>query len=357
MHERIGGTQRLANMNKEAPKLNDVARMAGVSPATVSRALSTPEQVRPETRIKVDKAARLLGYVPNGAARALASRRSRTVGAVIPTLDNAIFANSVNALQGTLAEAGYTLLIGTHGYDPGVELKVTRALIERGVDGMVLVGTDHDPQLYQLLGVFRTPYVLTWSLESSSQHPSIGFNNREAAIQVTRYLLDLGHRNFAVISGLTEHNDRARDRLAGVRDALHARGLHLAPKAVIEKPYSFVSGQEGIRELTKRAPLPSAVVCINDVLAVGAIIECQAEGLEVPNDVSITGFDDMEIGAQLAPGLTTMRLPTVALGRSAAAYLLDRFAGREVATSTELPVELVVRGSTAPPRSRPRRTK
>ena len=339
-------------MSKGAPNLSDVARMAGVSPATASRALSTPAQVRPETRAKVDDAARLLGYVPHGAARALASQRSRTIGAVIPTLDNAIFANSVNALQRSLAESGYTLLLGSHGYDPAVELEVTRALIERGVDGIVFVGTDHDPQLYRMLATFRIPYVLTWSLDPSGHHPCIGFNNREAAMQVTRFLLDLGHRNFAVISGLTAHNDRARDRVAGVRDALRARGLDLTPQAVIERPYSFASGQEGMRELLKRALRPSAVVCINDVLAVGAIIECRAEGLDIPRDVSITGFDDMEIAAQLAPGLTTMRLPTVDLGRSAAAYLLDRLAGREVAPSTELPVQLVVRGSTAPPRSR-----
>ena len=337
-------------MNLGAPKLSDVARMAGVSPATASRALSTPDRVRAETRAKVDHAARLLGYVPHGAARALASRRSRMIGAVIPTLDNAIFANSVNALQHTLAESGYTLLLGSHGYDPAVELEVTRELIERGADGIVFVGTDRDPQIYRMLATFRIPYVLTWSLDPSGQHPCIGFNNRDAAIHVTRYLLDLGHRQFGVISGLAAHNDRVRERLAGVRDALRASGLELAPQAVVERPYSFASGQEAMRELMHRKPLPTAVICINDVLAVGAIIECRARGIDVPRDVSITGFDDMEISAQLAPGLTTMRLPTVDLGRSAATYLLDHLAGREVPKCTELPVELVVRGSTGPPR-------
>lgn len=335
-------------MNRGAPKLSDVARMAGVSPATASRALSKPERVRPESRAKVDHAARLLGYVPHGAARALASQRSRMIGAVIPTLDNAIFANSVNALQGTLAESGYTLLLGSHAYDPAIELQVTRELIERGADGIVFVGTDHDPQIYRMLATFRTPYVLIWSLDPSGRHPCIGFNNRDAAIRVTRHLLDLGHRRLGVISGLTAHNDRVRERLAGVRDALRARGLELSPQAVVERPYSFASGQQAMHELMGRKPSPTAVVCINDVLAIGAIIECRAAGIEVPGDVSITGFDDMEISAQLAPGLTTMRVPTVDLGRAAATYLLDRLAGREVATCTELPVELIVRGSTGP---------
>ncbi len=339
----------MALTGRNTPKLSDVARMAGVSPATASRALSSPAQVRPDTLAKVKNAARLLGYVPHGAARALASQRSRTVGAVIPTLDNAIFASSVNAMQLALAESGFNLLLACDGYDPGVELEVTRALIERGVDAIAFVGTDHDLGLYRLLGTFGIPYVLTWSLDASRQHPSIGFNNREAAIQVMRYLLDLGHRDVAVITGLTAHNDRARDRVAGARDALRARGLDLPPRAVIEKPYSFMSGQEGLRELMKLRPAPTAILCINDVLALGAMIECRAEGIDVPGAVSITGFDDMEIAAQLPPGLTTMRLPTVGMGRSAAAYLVDRLAGREVALTTEMPVELVIRGSTAPP--------
>jgi LacI family transcriptional regulator len=131
---------------------------------------------------------------------------------------------------------------------------------------------------------------------------------------------------------------------------LRARGLELSPQAVVERPYSFASGQQAMRELMGRKPVPTAVVCINDVLAIGAIIECRAAGIDVPGDVSITGFDDMEISAQLAPGLTTMRVPTVDLGRAAATYLLDCLAGREVATCTELPVGLVVRGSTGPAR-------
>ena len=330
-------------------KLSDVARVAGVSLSTASRALSRPQRLSPATVDKVRSAAQLLGYVPHGAARALASRRSRTIGAVIPTLDNSIFASSVNAMQQSLAASSFNLLLASHGYDPMVELEVTRTLIERGVDGIAFVGTDHAPALYELLGNFDIPYVFTWSLDMSAQHPSIGFNNRDAAIRVTRHLLDLGHKNLAVISGLNAHNDRSRDRVAGVREAMRARGLELPDAAIIEEPYSFLSGRQAMHELMQQRPRPTAVVCINDVLAVGAIIGCQAEGVRIPQDVSVTGFDDMEISGQLSPGLTTMRLPTVELGRLTANYLLDRLAGKEIARLTELKVELVVRGSTAPP--------
>lgn len=336
-------------LNRAAPKLSDVARVAGVSLATASRALSASEQVRPETLERVRDAVRMLGYVAHGAARALASRRTHTVGAVIPTLDNAIFANSVNALQTMLNEGGFTLLLASHGYDLKVEVQVTKALVERGVDGLVLVGTDHDHELYQLVNALKIPYVLTWSLDDSGRHPCIGFDNREAAIQVTRFLLDLGHREFGVISGHTMNNDRARNRVAGVRDALEAHGLSLPQSRIVEKAYSLTSGREGLRQLMAGPRRPTAVICINDVLAIGAVIECEALGLSVPGDVSITGFDDMEIAAHVGPGITTIHLPTAELGRAAANHIISRLAEGDVPRCTKLPVELIVRGSTAAP--------
>ena len=330
-------------------KLDDVARVADVSLATASRAMSAPELVKPATLARVREAARLLGYVPHGAARALASRRTHTIGAVIPTLDNPIFANSTQALQRELGEHGYQLLLGSHEYDSMREVLVTRALLERGVDGLVLVGTDHSPDLYRLLTVFRIPHVLTWSLDESGHHDCVGFNNREAAARVAQYLYELGHREFAVISGLTAHNDRARDRITGVREALAARSIELAPGRVIEKPFSMESGRQALRAVLQLDPRPTAVICGNDVLAQGAMIEAHAMGLDVPRALSITGFDDMELAAQTPPGLTTVRIPAAEIGRRVARHILARIAGQNVEARTELAVELVVRGSTAPP--------
>jgi len=330
-------------------KLDDVARAAGVSLATASRALSAPQLLKPATLARVLNAARLLGYLPHGAARALASRRTHTIGAVIPTLDNAIFANSTQAMQRELGEHGYQLLLGSHEYDPGREVQVTRALLERGVDGLVLVGTDHSPELYQLLAGFRSPYVLTWSIDESGHHHCVGFNNREAAARVTQYLYDLGHRQFAVISGFTAHNDRARDRITGVREALIARGLALNSERVVETSFSVQSGREALRVVLQPAPRPTAIICGNDILAHGAMLEALALGIDVPRALSITGFDDMELAAQIPPGLTTMRIPTAEIGRRTAQHILARLNGEKTDKRTELAVELVVRGSTAPP--------
>ncbi len=335
-------------MNKLAPKLSDVARVAGVSVATASRALSTSPQVRDDTRQRVRRAAAMLGYVVHGAARALAGQRTRTVGALIPTLDNAIFAKSVNALQHSLAQSSYALLLAVHEYDPGIELEQATRLVERGVDALVLVGTDHDPALFALLDKFEVPYVLTWALDPQRRHPCIGFDNRAATMEIAHHLLELGHRRFAMISGLSAHNDRARERIAGVREALRARHVELRADDVIEQPYSFDSGQQAMSLLLARRPAPTAVICVNDVHAIGALLACQSLGVQVPRQLSVTGFDDMDISAYIGPGLSTMRVPKAEMGHAAAAYLLARLAGEQVRHTTELQLEWVLRGSTGP---------
>jgi len=331
-------------------KLADVARLARVSPATVSRALTRPEKVKATTAARIRQAVQALGYVAHGAARALASRRTRTIGAVIPTLDNAIFANTVHALQKTLDESGYTLLLASHEFDADVEARVTRTLIERGVDGLVLLGTLHHPSVFRMIDAHQVPYVLTWALDPSGRHPCIGFDNRAAAIRITRHLLELGHRDFAMIAGIAEGNERARERVEGVRDALARSGLALGPGRLVEKPFSLAGGRDGMRELLQNAPRPTAVICGNDVLAIGALAECQALGLTVPGELSLTGFDDMEIAAAISPGLTTVHFPAAELGGYAAQHLIARLAGEPFDARVELPVDLVVRGSTAPPR-------
>jgi LacI family transcriptional regulator len=340
------------NTPEKTAKLSDVARLAKVSTATVSRALTLPHKVKPLTLSRVQQAVQTLGYVAHGAARALASRRTRTIGAVIPTLNNAIFANTIHALQKTLDEAGYMLLLASHEFDADTEVRATRALIERGIDGLVLLGTTHPPSVFQMIRAHHLPYVLTWALDESGRHPCVGFNNRAAAIRLADYLLDLGHREFAMISGITAPNERAKERLDGVREAIAARGARLPAARIVEKPFTLSAGREGLREVMTGPQLPTAVICGNDVLAIGAMAECGALGMAVPQQVSITGFDDMEIASLMTPGLTTVHFPTTELGTYAAQHLLSRLAGKDVDPLRELPVELIVRGTTAPPPAR-----
>ncbi|NKB55788.1 MAG: LacI family DNA-binding transcriptional regulator [Alphaproteobacteria bacterium] len=332
------------------PTLSDVARLTGVSTATVSRVLNRPGDVSPALRERVLAEIEAVGYVPHGAARTLASQRSSTVGAIISTLSNAIFATGLQAFEQRLDESGYTLLIAISEYDPDHALRHARSLLSRGVDGLMLIGQSHRDEVFELIRAKDLPYVTTWTYHLDGPHPSVGFDNRLAAYRLTRYLLEIGHRDIAMIAGISTHNDRARDRIVGVRDALADWDIELPSHRLIERGYEVAEGREALRLLMGSDSRPTAVVCGNDVLAMGALFECQALGLSVPGDVSIVGFDDLPLAAHLSPPLTTMAVPSELMGRKAAEYLLARFEGKAVPDMTELEVGLIVRETTAPPK-------
>jgi LacI family transcriptional regulator len=329
------------------PTLEDVARLAGVSRATASRALATPDKVRAKARNSIAEAVATLGYVRHGPASALASRRTFLIGAVVPTLDNPIFARSLDALQQTIDDAGFALLVATCGYSARRERAGIQTLLERGVDGIVLVGSRRSADTYALLDSKRVACCLTWSSRSSGEEVCVGFDNRLATVKVVDYLYGLGHRRFAMISGLTDENDRAAERLDGARAALAARGLE---PIVIERRYLINEGQDGARILMDRSPRPTAIICGNDILALGAMVGCASLGLRVPDDVSITGFDDMDFARCTIPPLTTVRVDADAIGRHAGERIIALISGSGPQNSVQLPVDLIVRGSTGAPR-------
>ena len=332
----------------------DVARLARVSTATVSRALSQPAIVRPQTRERIERAIARLNYVSDGVARALSTRRTRTIGAVIPTLDNAIYAASTHSLQKALESAGYTLLLACHEFDLAAEARMVRAFAERGVDALVLVGTAHGAATRKLLPALGIPCVLTWALERAQRNASVGFDNRAAGRMIAEYLLRLGHRRIGMIPGIVAGNDRARDRLKGVSVALAHGGVELSGKHVVPAAYSLRAGREAFAELIRRGDL-TAVACGNDILGIGAIQEAQRMGLNVPGDISITGFDDMELASVVTPALTTVHFPIAEVGLETARHLIERLEGNAAPRCIELPLKLVVRQSTGAPRRRGRR--
>ena len=341
----------------ERSSARDVARLAGVSTATVSRALNLPDTVDPVTLARVRAAIDKLRYVPHGAARALRSRKSDMIGAVVPSFDYALYARTTSALQREADARGYALVLATHYYDLKTEVRVTQQLVQHGVDAFVFVGLDHDRALYSLLDRYGRPYVLTWGVDASGLHPSIGFDNRAAAYAMTRHLLDLGHRRFALVSAPTAGNDRSRERGAGVRTALAAAGIPLDEDAVRYASIALESGTAAMRELLARKPRPTAVIATNDVFAVGAMLACREAGVRIPQDVSITGVDDTDLGATQTPGLTSIRTPIVEIGRAAALQLFARLEGEPAELSQRLPFELVIRGSTGPPPAAERRAR
>lgn len=341
-------------MKPRPSNIFDVARLAAVSTATVSRALSSPGKLKPDTLRRVKDAVTKLGYVSHGIARALVSRRTYTIGAVFPSLD-AIFANTTYMLQKALDERGYTLIVSCDEYDPRVELRMARNLIERGVDGLVLVGTTHEPELFALLKAFDVPYVFTWATDRAGRLPCVGFDNRRATSLITRHLVDLGHTRFGVIAGLTANNERVRERLAGVIETLARNRLSVPASRIIEAAFNLEAARDAARRMMAQRARPTALVCSNDVLAVGAMMECHAMGLSVPEEVSIGGCGNFDIASMVTPALTTVRWPTMELGKFAALHLLGTLEGKPVRQQQVFPVELLVRGSTAAARSGKRR--
>ena len=340
--------KRFPKSASSASSLADVAARAGVSTATVSRVLNGSARVAEDVATRVEKARRELNYVPNGAARALSSRRTRTIGAVVPSIENAGFAVAIGALQRALDAAGYTLIVASSDYDPSAELRQVSQLMSRGIDGLLLVGGDHHPELIPMLLQQRLPFIESWTL--SAEHPCVGFDNVAAARQVTDYLLDLGHIDIGVIAGRMRHNDRAADRVTGVRQALEARGLKLPTEWLIERPYRILEGRLAMKALLSTPTRPTAVICGNDQLAFGAMIEVKASGLSVPSDVSIAGFNDLDFAAYLDPPLTTVFVPADQIGIICGEYLLARVLDRPVLRVNEIATKLVVRSSVAPPK-------
>ena len=327
----------------------DVARLAGVSTATVSRALNSPDKVDPATRQRVHEAAARLRYVPHGAARSLRSQRSKLIGAVVPSFDYALYARTTGALQRRLDELGYGLVLAESHYDLKAELQAAARLVEHGVDALTFVGLDHDPALFALLEEHHRPYVLTWGVDPSGRHPSIGFDNRAATRAMTRHLLDLGHRHIGLLSAPVFGNDRARSRGEGVRDALAERGLVLDPACVQYAPIALASAEEAMNRILALPERPTAVVATNDVFAVGAMMACRHAGVRIPQQMSITGVDNTDLGATQTPALTSIRTPIIEIGRAAADQLVARLEKRPHETFQSFPVELVLRASTAAP--------
>jgi LacI family transcriptional regulator len=330
------------------PTLADVARRAKVSTATVSRCLNTPGQVVGETRARVMQAVTELGYAPNFGARALAARQTNTIGAIIPTMENAVFARGIQAFQEELGRHGKTLLIASSAYKPELEDEQVRALVARGADALLLIGYDRSPALYDFLSKRSVPTLVAWSFEAENLYPAIGFDNRAAMAELARLVIGKGHRNIACISAPVAMNDRARGRVEGIRQAMREAGLQENRMRLIETPYAIENGETAFREVMAIAPETTAVMCVNDVLAFGALRAAREMGLSVPEDVSITGFDDIELAALTDPGLTTVHVPHREMGRRAASVLIGMMRGGETPVSVELPTDIRVRGSLGP---------
>lgn len=324
------------------PTITDVARAARVSTGTVSHVLSGARYVRPETRARVEQAIDELGFRPSTIARALTSRRTRTAGMVVPDVTNPFFSDLIWQVERALAGAGYALIFGNSANDPEHERRYLESLLERRVEAAVLVVTaDVDAALLQRVAD-EIPSVLVDREGAARADAVVGDNARGTAAAVD-HLVRLGHRRIALVNG-DERLPTAGERRAGVEAALARHGLE--PAARTAGAFTLASGFAQMQELLDDPP--TAVCAGNDLLAMGVLKAALEDGLRVPDDLSVVGYDDIAYAAFTSPPLTTVRQPGRRMGTEAARLLLSRLGGYGGAPRrVVVHPELVVRGSTA----------
>lgn len=326
---------------KKRANLRDVARAAGVSVATVSRVLNTPMKVSPATRDRVTAKIAELNFMRSAAARAINTGRSKIIGALIPTLNSDIFAQTINALENRLVDFGFSLVVATTDHDPETETRKTQDLLNIGVEGFILSGVTHSEDTLALIERAQVPAVAISYYDPGYHLPTIGYDNAQAGRMAFQHLADLGHQRIAVLHGPIDDNDRTRARLDGIKSLSAGHDL-----AFYETELSIAGGAGVAAKLLRCDERFDAILCVSDLLAFGVIFEFQRAGRDLPEAVSVMGIHDLPGADALAPRLSTIRLPVPEMGRKAAEALANWIEQDERPEPLCLPTILVEREST-----------
>jgi DNA-binding LacI/PurR family transcriptional regulator len=341
------GTRRRQYSGQKPASIKDIARIAGVSHSTVSRALHDSSLVTRATAEEIQKIARDVGYRASAVARGLVTRKTRTIGVVVTTVTDPWVGEVLSAIELAANDHGYAVFLADSNADPAREKSVVQSFAERRVDGIVVtssrVGALHTPMLSQMM----VPIVLI-----NNQHPgefvhSVMIENLAASRDATGHLIGLGHRRIAYVGDQYGHQSDA-ERFAGYREALQQAGVPFFPEWVAHGDGKAEGGTAAMNQLLALASRPTAVFCYNDMTALGVLRAIHARGLRVPADISLVGFDDLFFASYTQPPLTTVRQPRRKMGQMAFESLLKLMSGEDPA-EIKVPAELIVRESTAPP--------
>lgn len=334
---------------KSKLNMREVAQKANVSLATVSRAMHSPDKVSASTVERVRKATEELGYVYNATAGDILRGRSTVLGVLVPTASNALFGETLHGIQTMTVGGGYSVLQAATHYDADGEEALIESLLQRRVHALILTGVTYglEERVEQLAREARVRIVVVWELPKPDMTASyVGFDNMEAARRMTEYLIELGHRRIGLIVGPFSKIARARHRLEGYRIALERAGIPFDADIVKERSPGLLEGREAMDRLMRNEDRPTAVFAASDLLAIGALKAARSMGLSVPGDVSVAGFDDMEVASYQDPPLTTIRVDAYKIGQIAAQTAMEPLGSPT--RNYCLDADLVIRGSTGP---------
>ncbi|MCB1807179.1 MAG: LacI family DNA-binding transcriptional regulator [Candidatus Competibacteraceae bacterium] len=328
-------------MQKKVGRIRDVARETGLSIATVSRVMNGATNVKPATREKVLNACDKLNYVPNPAARTLSTKRSRTIAAIIPTIEHSVFAKYITAIEQTLGERDYSLVLAISNANREAEVKAARQLLGMGAEAFILSGSDHHQVLLEMFGRRSVPYVFTSIWEPHNAGPTIGYDNYALATRAVEFLAAHGHERIAVFHGPLDESDRTRARRDGAMAATKGR-LRLD---FFETRLSVEGGKDAVRLMLAAGLQYSAVLCFSDVIALGTYFSLFERGIRVPADMSVMGFDNLDWSEHVVPPLTTIDLPAEKMGVEVATQLIENLETAKPIVPTLLAAEIIKRRS------------
>lgn len=329
----------------QAITMEAVGRLAGVSQVTVSRALSSPEKVSPKTLKKIQEAIEATGFVPNAVAGALASRRSKLISVLIPSLTNIVYASMVKAFTESMTVRGYQILLSETGFEEEAEEALIATHLSRRPDAVLLTGISHSPRSRMMLLGSNLPIVEAWDLTDSPIDVCVGFSHPESGRAVAQFAKELGYKSVATVSA---GDRRAQRRRIAFAAEFESNGGNKTTSIDFNGPASLEKGRIGLSRLIDENNFKSGFIfCSSDLLAHGVLIEAQARGINVPNDFAVVGFGDQEFATSVEPQLTTVKIDRQALGAAAAKALLDQLEGREIGPRIiDVGFEIIQRKST-----------
>ncbi|WP_174362812.1 substrate-binding domain-containing protein [uncultured Caballeronia sp.] len=321
-------------------RITDVATAAGVSPITVSRVFNSPETVAPETLERVRRVVQKLGYVPNRLAGGLSSSKSRLIAAIVPTIAHSLFSETIQVFSETMSKAGYQVLLALSGYSDTSEETLLDAVLSRRPEGVLLTGVAHTDSLRERLRNVGIPIVETWDMTDTPIDMLVGFSHYQVGVAVAERFIARGVRYPGLVSA---NDDRAIARITGFRARFAHEGICNIADVIVSPPSSVLVGKAALPELLARMPRLDAVFCGSDLLAIGVLGDAKRRGIDVPSQLSICGFGDLEFASETSPTLTTVRVDGTHIGLNAAQCLLARLRGEQHASISDVGFHIVER--------------